>query len=66
MLHAPTVSNDEQMTVSHAARLLGVSEQLVRVLANSGRLPCQRISGMRIFTKRDVLELLDQRMSEAR
>ena len=52
------------MTTSRAARLLGVSEQMVRVLANQAQLPCSRISGMRIFSRRDVLHLLEQRSAD--
>jgi hypothetical protein len=65
MLQSPTsvVSDDnEQISVSSAARILGCSEQLVRQLANRGILPCTRISGIgaRVFrTDRDGAAVIE-------
>lgn len=61
----PVAFNElEEMTVSPAARLLGVSEAMVRVLADSGELPCRRVDRLRLFTRQDVLQLLARRSGE--
>jgi DNA-binding transcriptional MerR regulator len=51
--------------VSRAARLLGLSAAMVRVLADSGRLPCIRLERERFFNESDVLKLRDERTAES-
>ncbi|MBW8885978.1 MAG: helix-turn-helix domain-containing protein [Planctomycetia bacterium] len=53
---------DDLMTASDAARILGVSVDMVRLLAKSGELSCKStIGGMRLFRRADVVELGRQR-----
>jgi predicted site-specific integrase-resolvase len=52
--------NDRQL-VAGAARILGVTPAMVRVYADKGVLPCERIDGMRIFRRSDVQRLKAQR-----
>ena len=53
------------MTTSTAARLLGCSEGLVRLLADRGELPCRKIDRLRLYSRADVLLLLARRSDEA-
>jgi len=58
MLQTATVLNEtEQLTTSRAARLLELSEGMVRHLANRGQLPCIRVGSLRLFALRDVLRI---------
>jgi DNA-binding transcriptional MerR regulator len=46
---------DDLMTASDAGRILGVSVDMVRVLARGGTLPFKStISGVRLFRRADV------------
>ena len=46
---------DDLMTASDAARILGVSVDMVRIWAKSGELSCtSTIGGMRLFRRADV------------
>jgi excisionase family DNA binding protein len=56
--------DDMTMTTSGVARLLGCSEGLVRLLANTGELPCRRIDRLRLFNRQDVLQLRARRSGE--
>lgn len=48
-------SADDLMTASDAGRILGVSVDMVRVLARNGELPYQStIGGVRLFKRGDV------------
>jgi hypothetical protein len=60
MLQSPV---SELIRVSHAARLLGISEGMVRVLADTNRLPCLRVEAQRWFNTADVLKLRDARIA---
>jgi len=48
------------LTISEAARYLGIGEYRVRHLTNTGQLPCQRTTrngtatGWRLFTMKDL------------
>ena len=69
MLHstATTVNEDnDQIGTSHAARILGVSEQRVRQLANAGVLQCTRLSGIgaRLCRRQDVRVELERRSAD--
>jgi excisionase family DNA binding protein len=62
MQHATAIADDERLTVSRVARLLGIAEGTVRLWASSGTLPCTRIeSGLRLFKRCDVERLRDAR-----
>jgi excisionase family DNA binding protein len=53
---------DDVMTASDAARILGVSVDMVRLLAKSGELSCtSTIGGMRLFRRADVTALARRR-----
>jgi excisionase family DNA binding protein len=52
-----TYNDTEQITTSRAARTLGLSESMVRVLADRGQLPCTRVGSLRVFNLADVLRL---------
>jgi excisionase family DNA binding protein len=57
----------EQVTTSEAARLLRVSESLVRQLERNGHLPATRTgTGMRIFIRSDVERLAVAREAQRR
>lgn len=57
---------DDLMTASDAGRILGVSVDMVRVLARGGSLPFKStISGVRLFRRADV-EALAQRRERAK
>jgi excisionase family DNA binding protein len=65
MPNVTTLNADEMtMTTSSVARLLGCSEGLVRLLANTGELPRRRIERLRLFNRADVLQLLARRSGE--
>jgi DNA-binding transcriptional MerR regulator len=64
MANKNTYEDAEQLMTSQVGRLLGLSAQMVRRLADEGRLPCTRIAGLRIFTRRDALHLLEQRSAD--
>lgn len=53
---------NELMTPSDAARVLGLSPDSVRALADAGRLPTLRtVSGRRLFRREDVEKLANDR-----
>lgn len=57
---------DDLMTTGEAARLLGLSPDMVRVLERENRLPAQRTTnGVRLFRRRDVERLADERAKAA-
>lgn len=57
-----TEHESDLFTVSGAARLLEVSAETVRVLADAGKLPCARTdSGFRVFRREDVERLSAER-----
>jgi excisionase family DNA binding protein len=53
----------DAVSVSEAARILGLSAQMVRHLSNTGKLNHARIFGRkdRLFSRQDVLELKSER-----
>ena len=51
------------VTVSEAARLLGMSETSVRRLCNQGHLRSERASGVRVIQREDVERLIADRAS---
>jgi len=56
------VGADDLMTASDAARILGVSVDMVRLLAKSGALPFKStIGGVRLFRRADVVDLARRR-----
>ena len=60
------VSADDLMTASDAGRILGVSVDMVRVLAKNGELPFQStVGGVRLFRRADV-EALGRRRERAK
>ena len=61
MMFDPQIS--DLIRVSHAARLLGVSEAMIRVLADNNRLPCLRVQSLRWFNRGDVMRLRDERLA---
>jgi excisionase family DNA binding protein len=53
---------DDLMTTGDAARMLGLSTDMVRLLERDGRLPAQRtINGFRLFRRGDVEKLVAER-----
>ena len=67
ILHpAPFNETEHIITVSRAARLLDLSESMVRLLSNSGRLPCKRIGTWRLFNVADVMNLRAARAEATR
>lgn len=53
---------DDLMTASDAGRILGVSVDMVRLLAKRGELPFRStISGVRLFRRADVVGLAEAR-----
>lgn len=53
---------DDLMTAADAGRILGISVDMVRLLARDGRLKClSTIGGMRLFRRKDVNALLRRR-----
>jgi excisionase family DNA binding protein len=60
---------DDRMLVSQVARELGVSADHVRYLARQGVLRSERVggaNGVRVFRKRDVLRLAEERARQTR
>ena len=56
---------DDLMTTGEAARLLGLSPDMVRILERDGRLPARRTTnGVRLFRRGDV-DLLVAARSQA-
>ena len=64
MEHTP-MAND-LLTVSEAARLLGMSSDDVRYLERHGKLRATRIGNQRIFFLRDIQRFKRAREAEAR
>lgn len=60
MVNAPVI--DERISTSAAARLLEVSENSIRHLADRGELPCVRVGLFRTFCVADVLKLRAERV----
>jgi excisionase family DNA binding protein len=57
---------DDLMTTGEAARVLGVSADMVRWLEREGRLPAQRTTnGVRLFRRGDVEKLAAERARAA-
>lgn len=53
---------DELMTVSDAGRILGLSPDMVRRLADEGQLRLMRtVGGVRLFRRSDVERLAEER-----
>jgi len=48
---------------TEAARRLGITDRRVRVLAEAGRIPAQRVAGRWQFDERDIEEARDDRRS---
>ena len=58
---------NDLMTAMDAGRILGVSVDMVRLLARDGRLPfMSTISGIRLFRRKDVNALARRRERERR
>jgi hypothetical protein len=58
--------NDIFLTPSAAARLIGKGEAMVRIYADSGRLPCIRTStGVRLFRQSDCEEFARKQSESA-
>lgn len=58
---------EDLMTAADAGRILGISVDMVRLLARDGRLPfLSTISGMRLFRRKDVNALLRRRERDRR
>lgn len=56
---------DELLTPSDAARVLGLSADSVRALADAGKLPMLRtVSGRRLFRRGDVDQLAADRAGD--
>lgn len=51
----------DRVLVGEAARLLGRSPDNVRWLERTGKLRAERIGHVRIFNRRDIEKLLEQR-----
>jgi excisionase family DNA binding protein len=61
------MDSDAQMTVRDAAKVLDLTPQWVRQLADSGALPSTRtVGGFRLFRARDVTRFKRQRDAEKR
>ena len=60
MVNVPAL--DERISTSAAARLLEMSENSIRHLADRGELPCIRVGSFRTFNVADVLELCQARI----
>jgi excisionase family DNA binding protein len=57
---------DQLLTASDAARILGLSRDMVRILSQKGRLPAQRAAnGYYLFRRGDVESLARQRAEDA-
>jgi predicted site-specific integrase-resolvase len=57
--------HDQLLTASDAARILGLSRDMVRILSNKGVLPSQRAAnGYHLFRRGDVEELARKRAEE--
>lgn len=58
---------DDLMTASDAGRILGVSADMVRLLARSGKLAfLKTIGGVRLFRRADVEALVSRRARRPR
>ena len=58
---------NDLMTAMDAGRILGVSVDMVRLLARDGRLPfMSTIGGIRLFRRKDVNALARRRARERR
>ncbi|WP_224369026.1 MerR family DNA-binding transcriptional regulator [Hyalangium versicolor] len=61
-LPEPTLNPNQLMTPSEAARLLGLTADMVRVLHRRGQLPAERTeTGRRLFRRSDVEALAAER-----
>lgn len=59
--------DDELLTASDAARILGLSRDMVRILASKGALPSQRAAnGYHLFRRGDVEQLARVRAERRR
>lgn len=57
---------EQLLTVGTAARLIGISPDLVRHWADTGRLRCVRTTtGLRLFERRDVDAIAAERRTTA-
>jgi excisionase family DNA binding protein len=67
MPDGPEPHSDNLMTMGEAARVLGLSPDMVRLLERDGRLPAQRTTnGFRLFRRGDVEKLAAERARDAR
>ena len=67
MAHERKPHPDDLMTTGEAARALGLSADMVRLLERGGRLPAQRTTnGLRLFRREDVEKLAAERAGTAR
>ena len=57
--------NELFITTTPAARLLNISENGVRRLAERGDLPFTRVAGLRFYHREDVIRLAEQRRKVA-
>lgn len=58
------MKNETLMTTAEVARILEVGEVQVRRLHKEGKIPALRThSGIRLFTKSDVLKLREERLA---
>jgi excisionase family DNA binding protein len=63
----PQSDDDELLTPMDAARVLGLSPDMVRNLSKSGRLPTLKtVSGRRLFRRGDVERVAAEREREPR
>jgi DNA-binding transcriptional MerR regulator len=56
---------DTEVLVGEAARILRISANHVRYLERTGQLRCRRIGTLRIFNKKDVELLAEDRFRRA-
>jgi DNA-binding transcriptional MerR regulator len=58
---------DDLMTAADAGRILGLSVDMIRLIARDGKLPfLSTISGVRLFRRKDVEALARQRARAGR
>ncbi len=58
------MGNEDRILVSQAARALGVSADHIRYLERRGVLHAERVGGVRIFRRRDVEQLAEERAKQ--
>jgi DNA-binding transcriptional MerR regulator len=55
----------DEILVGEAARILRISSNHVRYLERTGQLRCRRIGSLRIFIRKDVEALAEERFRRA-